>query len=63
MNIKFKTFEPTCTFVGTHNERRSAVVNLNNWLEANPGVDLISWQATPVGQSNDLYIVVQYMEN
>ncbi len=62
MSIKFKTFHPereTCahgTFV------ISAAGMLNKWLAENPNVEIISWQATPVGTTGELYITIQYRE-
>ena len=35
---------------------------LNEWLEENPDVEIISWQTTPVGAENELYITIQYRE-
>lgn len=62
MKIKFKTFEPTVTFMGSHNVRRSATINLNDWLEENHNVEVISWQTCAVGKDNELYITIQYRE-
>jgi hypothetical protein len=62
--IKFRTFNP-------YEERDycrgnyivSATTALNRWLEENPKVEVISWQTTPVGTTNELYITVQYRED
>lgn len=63
MKIKFKTFRPYrytdrvqggCT--------RNAADHLNEWLEENPNVEVLSWQATPVGSTDELYITIQYKE-
>ena len=64
MNIKFKTFKPSWEYDGRGigNVCIAATTQLNNWLEANPNVELISWQATPVGDHNELYITIQYKE-
>jgi hypothetical protein len=64
MNIKFKTFNP----YEEHDYYRgncyiSATTSLNKWLEENHNVEVISWQTTPVGTTNELYITIQYKEN
>ncbi len=62
MKIKFKTFHPereTCTH-GTFTISAAGV--LNKWLCKNPKVEVISWQATPVGTTNEIYITIQYRE-
>ena len=62
--IKFKTFH---SYYYTDKVRgrciRSATDHLNEWLEENPKVEVLSWQATPVGTTNELYITIQYKEN
>ena len=62
--IKFKTFNP---YEESDYYRGkcyiSATTVLNNWLEKNPNVEIISWQTTPVGDHNELYITIQYKEN
>jgi len=63
MKIKFKTFHPYLVYKGTHNDRYNAADHLNQWLEENPNVEIISWQTTPVGTINELYITIQYKEN
>lgn len=63
MNIKFKTFRPSA--VHDHykgNCLHSATDNLNDWLKENPKVDIISWETTPVGTTNELYITIMYRE-
>jgi hypothetical protein len=64
MKIKFKTFHP----YEEHDYHRgkchiSATSALNGWLEENPDIEIISWQTTPVGTTNELYITIQYKEN
>lgn len=63
--IKFRTFKPRTEFVGTHNNRYSATDELNQWIEENPGVEIINWQTCTVGttEDNELYITIQYWEN
>ena len=63
MKIKFKTFWPY-EETDYYRGRRlvSATTSLNNWLEKNPNVEIISWQTTPVGTTNELYITIQYRE-
>lgn len=56
----FRVFEPTTQYMGTHNERHSATYHLNNWLREHPTVEVVSWQAVPIGTENELYIVIQY---
>lgn len=63
MKIKFKTFYPEaergcCT--GTYTLTAATV--LNRWLAENPNVEIINWQTTPVGTTNELYITIQYRE-
>jgi hypothetical protein len=62
MKIKFKTFQPGITTFCGGKVSVSAAENLNKWLEENPKVEIISWQATPVGTTNELYITIQYRE-
>ena len=60
---KFKTFSPYQGFNRQHgNYTISATAALNKWLEENPRVEIISWQTTPVGATNELYITIQYKE-
>jgi hypothetical protein len=61
MNIKFKTFQPVYGGVYGVVVKDTATV-LNEWLEENPNVEIISWQTTPVGTTNELYITIQYTE-
>jgi hypothetical protein len=63
MTIKFKTFNPYKESDYYHgNYIVSATSALNKWLEENPYTEIISWQATPVGTANELYIAIQYRE-
>jgi hypothetical protein len=63
MNIKFKTFNPYTEHDYYHGKYTvSATSALNKWLEENPKVEVISWQTTPVGDHNELYITIQYRE-
>ena len=58
--IRFKTFKPYTEYghvVG------SATVQVNDWLEENPDVEIISWQTTAVGKEHELHITIQYKEN
>ena len=63
MKIKFKTFNP---YEESDYYRGkcwvSATTSLNDWLEKNPNVEIISWQTTPVGTTNELYITIQYRD-
>ena len=62
--IKFKTFNPYEESDYYRGKRYiSATTSLNDWLEKNPNVEIISWQTTPVGDHNELYITIQYKEN
>lgn len=62
--IKFKTFNPYEESDYYKGKRWvSATTALNNWLEKNPNVEIISWHTTSVGTTNELYITIQYREN
>jgi hypothetical protein len=54
MKTKFQTFWPACSVTAT--------TQLNDWLAEHPNVEIISWQTTPVGTTNSLYITIQYRE-
>ena len=62
---KFITFSPSRNYDdhGHWTVCRSATIQLNEWLEEHPEVEIIHWQATPVGSYNEIYITVQYKEN
>lgn len=63
MKIKFKTFNPYQKQDYYHGKCVvEAASALNEWLEENPNVEIINWQATPVGTTNELYITIQYRE-
>lgn len=62
MKIKFKTFHPEASTCAHGAFTVTAAGMLNKWLAENPNVEIISWQATPVGTANELYITVQYRE-
>lgn len=62
MKIKFRTFQPVYGGVYGAVVKDTATV-LNEWLEENPDVEIISWQACPVGAENEHYITIQYKEN
>jgi hypothetical protein len=62
MKIKFRTFRPGITTFAGGKITVSAAENLNSWLEENPDIEIISWQATPVGTTNEIYITIQYRE-
>jgi hypothetical protein len=60
---RFGTFKPYTDYdVHGHKIIYSAAIQLNEWLEAHPGVEIISWQATAVGDHSELYITIQYKE-
>jgi hypothetical protein len=62
-DYRFKTFNPYQESDYYHgNYTISATTALNKWLEENPRVEIISWQTTPVGTTNELYITIQYRE-
>lgn len=63
--IRFKTFKPSIEYDGNgHRLVYSATLQLNEWLEENPDVEIINWQATAVGEGDyALWITVQYKEN
>jgi hypothetical protein len=58
--MRFKTFTP---YTECGHVISSATIQLNEWLEENPGVEIISWQATPIGNPSELCITIQYKEN
>ena len=61
--IKFKTFKPYTEYDRDgYKVAYSATVQVNDWLAENPDVEIISWQTTAVGTSNELYITIQYKE-
>ena len=63
--IKFITFRPEWEYDdrGHGNVCISPTVQINTWLAVNPNIEIISWQTTPVGDHNELYITIQYREN
>ena len=63
MKTKFITFRPIWEYQGRGNVCTSPEVQLNDWLKENPDIEIIHWQATPVGDHNELYITIQYKEN
>jgi hypothetical protein len=63
MKIKFKTFHPYEEHDYYLGKRLiSSASAINRWLEENPNVEIIGWQTTPVGTTNELYITIQYRE-
>jgi len=62
MKIKFKTFQPGTAVTNKvyGPQKCPADYFLNRWLEENPNVEVISWQATAVGTTNELYLTIQY---
>ena len=64
MKIKFITFRPEWDYDHIHHcsTCRSTTLQVNDWLAENPNVEIISWQACPVGDHNELYITIQYRE-
>ena len=61
---KFITFRPNWEYDdrGRGNVCRSATLQLNEWLEAHPNIEILSWQTCPAGDHNELYITIQYKE-
>ena len=62
MSTKFKTFRPGFTTFCGGKVPVSAAENLTEWLEKHPEIEIISWQTTPIGQTNELYITIQCKE-
>lgn len=62
MKVKFKTFHPEQERCAHGTFIVSAASVLNKWLAENPTVEIINWQTTPVGTTNELYITIQYRE-
>ena len=61
--VKFKTFSPYWEKVDRNRSvYHTADQVLNEWLEENSNVEIISWQATSIGKDNELYITIQYKE-
>ena len=60
MNIKFKTFESYKSTI-ERSKSCSAAEYLNEWLEENPNVEIISWD-TCVVEPHGVYITIQYKE-
>ena len=64
--IKFKTFCPHEVSYGEYergDRYHDAATSLNNWLEENSNVEILNWHTCSVGQTNKLYITIQYKEN
>lgn len=63
---KFRTFKPEWAWEerGPHscNVCTPPAIQINEWLKENPTIEVISWQACPVGDHNELYITIQYKE-
>ena len=59
---KFRIFRPGVTTFAGGRVTVSADTNLNEWLEEHPEVEILSWQTTPTGTTNELYITIQYKE-
>ena len=61
---KFRTFRPEWAW----DDRRHSncctppAIQINDWLKENPNIEVVSWQATPIGDHNELYITIQYKE-
>jgi hypothetical protein len=62
---KFRTFKPEWEWDNKHscNCCTPPAIQINDWLKENPTIEVINWQATPVGDHNELYITIQYKEN
>ena len=61
--IRFRTFKPYTEYDNHHRQVvYSATVQVNEWLKENPDVEIISWQATPIGNPSELCITIQYKE-
>ena len=65
--IKFRTFKPEWEWEDhgpcSCNVCKYPDFQITNWLKENPNIEVISWQATPVGDQNELFITIQYKEN
>jgi hypothetical protein len=59
--IRFLTFKPYTEYDNQHRQVvYSATCQVNEWLEENPDVEIISWQTTAVGAESKLCITIQY---
>ena len=67
MKVKFKVFRPIWEYrrngPSSGNVSIGPDIQLNDWLAENPNIEIVSWQAVPIGTTNELYMVVQYEEN
>jgi hypothetical protein len=62
MKTKFITFRPVWEYQGNCNVCINPEVQINDWLKENQNLEIIHWQATTVGDHNELYITIQYRE-
>ena len=64
---KFITFRPIWEYQTLSGHTCHVCISpeaqINGWLKENPTIEIISWQATPIGTTNELYITIQYKEN
>ena len=61
--IKFRTFKPYTEYdCNGHKVVYSTTIQVNEWLEESPEVEILSWQTTAVGKEHELWITVQYKE-
>jgi hypothetical protein len=61
--IRFRTFKPYNEYDRNgHKVVYSTTIQVNEWLEENPEVEILSWQTTAVGDHSELYITIQYKE-
>ena len=62
---KFRTFRPEWAWDDKHScncctPPTPPTLQINDWLKENPTIEVLNWQATPVGDHNELYITIQY---
>lgn len=62
MKIRFVTFRPIWEYRGNCNVCINPEVQINDWLKENPDIEILHWQACPVGDHDELYITIQYRE-
>ena len=62
MKSKFIQFTSEYEYIDGANRFVSASIRFNDWLAENPNVEVLSWQACPTGEDNQLTIVAKYRE-
>ena len=61
MKLRFKTFKPWRDGQYRVTIIHNATDDLNAWLEENPNIEIINWQAFQAGDAKEYYITVSYI--